>query len=89
MKLLRVHTVRPPRRPVILHALEGKDQARARVEGRKVVADGPPRIGLVDRAAEKRLVEPGEFMDILTVQNYALQLADHRCFSNSTGPWLC
>ncbi|BCK72655.1 hypothetical protein Srufu_066080 [Streptomyces libani subsp. rufus] len=88
MKLLRVRAVRPPRRPVTLHALERQDQARARVKGRKVVTDRPPGIGLVDRAAEERLVEPGEFKDIRTVQYHALQLADHRCSSNIPGPWL-
>jgi len=78
MELLRVRTVWPPRRPVILHALERKYQARARVQGRKIVTDCPPAIGLVDRTAEERLVEPGEFKDIRTVQNHALQLSDHR-----------
>jgi hypothetical protein len=88
MKLLRVPAVRPPRRPVILHALERKYQAGACVKGRKVIADCPPGVGLVDRAAKERLVEPGEFKDIRTVQNHALQLADHWCSSNSAGPWL-
>ncbi len=78
MELLRVRAVRPPRRPVILDALERKYQARARVKGREVVTDCPPAIGLVDRTAEERLVEPSEFKDIRTVQNHALQLADHR-----------
>jgi hypothetical protein len=77
MKLLRVRAARPPRRPVILHALERKHQTRARVKGRKVIADCPPGVGLVDRAAKERSVEPGEFKDIRTVQNHALQLADH------------
>ena len=72
MKLLRVRAVRPPRRPVILHTLERKYHARARVKGRKVITDCPLRIGLVDRAAKERLVEPGEFKDIRTVQNHAL-----------------
>ena len=88
VKLLRVRAVRPPRRPVILHALERKYQARACVKGRKVIADCPPGVGLVDHAAKERLVEPGEFKDIRTVQNHALQLADHWCSSNSTGFWL-
>jgi hypothetical protein len=77
MELLRVRAVRPPRRPVILHALERKRQARGGVKGRKVATDCPPAIGLVDRTVEERLVEPGEFKDIRTVQNHALQLADH------------
>jgi hypothetical protein len=88
MKLLRVRAVRPPRRPVIRHTLERKYQARARVKGRKVVTYCPPGIGLVDRAAEERLVEPGEFKNIRTVQNHALQFADHRSSSHSTSPWL-
>lgn len=78
MELLRVRSLRPPRRPVILHALEREYEARASVQGREVVIDCPPGIGLVDRATEKRLIEPGEFEDIRTVQDHALQLADHR-----------
>jgi hypothetical protein len=67
MKLLRVRAVRPPRRSVILHALERKYQARARAKGRKVIADCPPGVRPVDHAAKERLVEPGEFKDIRTV----------------------
>lgn len=77
MKLLRVRAVRPPRRPVILHPLERKYEARVRVKGRKVVTDCPSGIGLVHLSAEERLVEPGEFKDVRTVQNHALQLAYH------------
>ena len=78
MELLRVRAVRPPRRPVILHALEREYQARVRMKGREVVTDRPPAIRLIDRTAEEQLVEPGEFKNIRTVQNHALQLADHR-----------
>lgn len=53
MELLRICAVRPPRRPVILHALEREYQTRVRVKGREVVTDRPPAIGLVDRTAEE------------------------------------
>lgn len=88
MKLLRVGAVRPPRRLVILHTLKCEYESRAGVEGRKLVTHRPSGIGLVDHASQKRLVEPGEFKDIRTVQNHALQLADHRCSSDRMGPWL-
>ena len=78
MKLLRARGVRPPRRSVVLHTLEPEHKARGGVKGREVVVDRPPRIGLVDPAAQERLIEPREFQNIRAVQNHALQPADHR-----------
>ena len=77
MKLLRVRAVRPPRRAVVLHALKREHKAGSEVEGREVVADGPPGIWLIDRPASQRLVETAELADVRAVQDYALQLADH------------
>ena len=61
MKLLRVVGVRPPRSPVVGHALEREYEAKIRVKRREVVTDCPPEIRLVDCAAKKRLIEAGEF----------------------------
>jgi hypothetical protein len=85
VKLLRMRAVRPPRRLVVLHTLECEDQTRSRVERREVIIDRPPGIGLVDRATQERLVEPGEFTNIRAVQNHALQLANHRCSFQQPG----
>jgi hypothetical protein len=78
VKLLRVRGVRPPRCAVILDALERQYEARADVQGREVAADRPPRIRLVDHTAEKRPVELCQSRHVRTVQDHALQLADHR-----------
>jgi hypothetical protein len=78
VKLLRVRGVRPPWRSVVLHALEREHEARAGMKGRKVVADRPPGIGLIDHATQERLVEPREFQNVRAIQNHALQPADHR-----------
>jgi hypothetical protein len=47
--------------------------AAARIIGR------PALTGLVNRAAEQCLVEPGEAGSVRAVQDHALQRADHRC----------
>jgi hypothetical protein len=77
MKLLRMRDVRPLRRAVIRHPLEPEHEARGGVKARKVVADCPPGIGLVDDTTEERLIEKRKFQRIRAVQNHALQLADH------------
>ncbi len=78
VKLLRVRGVRPLWRSVVLHTLKREHEAGAGMKSRKVVADRPPGIGLIDHATQKRLVKLREFQNILAVQNHALQPADHR-----------
>ena len=78
VKLLWVRGVRPPRRAVILDALEPQHQARADVQGREDAADRPPRIRLIDHTAKKRLVELRKLQHIRTVKDHTLQLAEHR-----------
>ena len=77
VELLRVSRVRPPRRLVVVHALEGQHEPTTGVECRPALPERPPRIRLVHYAAEKRLVEPGQANDIDAVQHHALQLGDH------------
>ena len=60
----------------------------SRSANRRDALPGPPEIRLVDRAAEKRLVEAGEFCDIRTVQNHTLKPADHQIdLPARPGPW--
>lgn len=77
VELLGVSSLRPPRRPMAFHALEGQHQTTVDVERRPALAKRPPRIWLVHHAAKKRLVEPGQLNDIGTVQHHTLQLGDH------------
>src|ERR1700722_438236 len=79
VELLRVRAVWPLRRPEVRHSLEREHQAGFGVQGREVIADGPPGIRPVDLATEQRLVEPGESKSVGAVKNHALQRADHRC----------
>ena len=53
MKLLRVPGVGPPWGSVILHTLEPVHEARVGVKGRKILADSPSGIGLIDHPAQE------------------------------------
>lgn len=77
VELLRVHAVWPLGRPKVCYALKPEHETGLGVQGREIIADSPPGIGLVDRAAEQRLVEPGQTEDVRAVQNQALQRAEH------------
>ena len=76
VELLGPSGVRPPRRPMVFHPLEGQHEPVG-VESRPTLAERPPRIRLVHYAAEKRLVEPGQLNNNGTVQHHTLQLGDH------------
>jgi hypothetical protein len=77
VELLRAGGVRPPRRLMVLHLLEGQHDPAVEVERRPVVTQRPPRIRLIQSAAEKRLVKPGQFPDIGAIQHDTLQLGSH------------
>lgn len=77
VELLRASGIRPPRRLMVLRALEGEHEPRVGVEGRPVAVKQPSRIRLVHHAAEKRQVERGELTHIGTVQHHTLQLGYH------------
>jgi hypothetical protein len=77
VKLLGTSGVRPPRRLMITHALEGEHEPAVGVERRPRVVERPPRIRPVHLATKKRLVEPGQLNDIGAVQHHTLKIGDH------------
>ena len=77
VELLRADGVRPARRLMPCHLLEGKHHPVIEVKRRPVVIERPPRVRLVQHAAEKRVVEPGQLPGIRAVQHDALQPSDH------------
>jgi hypothetical protein len=77
VKLLRTSGVRPPRRLMIIHALESEHEPAVGVERRPRVIERPPRIRPIHLATKKRLVEPGQLNDIGAVQHHTLQVGDH------------
>ncbi len=77
VELLRVPRVRPARRSIVVRALERQHQPRGQVQGRPILVDAPPRIGLVDGSAQQRGVEPGQRRYVGTVLDYALHETGH------------
>lgn len=59
VELLRTSRVRPLRRPMIFHLLEGQHEPPVQVKRRPAVIQRPPRIRLIHHTAEKRLVKAG------------------------------
>lgn len=77
VELLWPTRVRPQRRLVLRHPLEGQDEAGPRVQREPVLAERPSPIRLVDRAAKDLLVELNELTRVGAVQHHALQISDH------------
>jgi hypothetical protein len=77
VELLRAAGVRPQRRLMPFHLLEGQYEPAVKVERRPAVTERPPRIRLIQRTAEKRLVKPGQLPDIGAIQHHTLQLGSH------------
>lgn len=77
VELLGVSGVRPPRRLMVVHALESQHEPAVGVERRPAITRRPSRIRLVHYPTEKPLVEPGQLSDVSTVQHHTLQIGDH------------
>jgi uncharacterized protein len=77
VKLLRARGVRPLRRAIVLHVLEGQHHPPIEVQRRPAVIERPPWIRLIQHTAQQRLVEPGQFAGISAIQHDTLQLGGH------------
>jgi hypothetical protein len=58
VELLRTGRIGPLRRLMVIHPLEGQHHPAVEVERRPAVTERPPRIRLIQHAAEKRLIKP-------------------------------
>lgn len=86
VELLWASGVRPTRREMVSHALEGQHEPRFGVEGRPAVVERPPRVRLVYHATEKGQIEPGKLKDVGTVQHHTLEAGDHESQRRPSGP---
>jgi hypothetical protein len=83
VELLWMWRVQPARRDVVVDGLERQHLPGGRVKSRPAIADGPPRIRLVDGAAKQGAVERRELSRIGSIQHDAFQGRQRRSLAPS------